>query len=49
MSGTLLPPRQYAMSQKQDTLLLSMTSRNVDRFSKFFTIGLSSKRVMKQK
>ena len=26
----------YVMSQKQDTLFLSMTSANVDQFSKFF-------------
>ena len=34
-------------SKKQDTMLLPITLQNVDQFSKFFTVGLSSKRVMK--
>jgi len=35
-------------SKKQDTLLSPITLPNFDRFSIFFTNGLSSKRVMKR-
>jgi len=39
----------YPVSQiEQDTLLLPITSQCVDHFSIFFTVGLGSKRVMKQ-
>ena len=29
---------QSTVSKKQDTLLVSITSRNIDRFSKFFSL-----------
>jgi len=39
----------YTVSQKkQDTILLPITSPNVDRFSKFFTNRLSSKFAVNQ-
>ena len=43
-----LTDSQSQYTTKQDTLLLPVTSPNVERFSKSFTVRLSSKRVKKQ-